>query len=452
MRVSNYIFALNGTNLPYLGLHSVHYPFFMVKRISMIFTTTLTACLLVIPAHSAVKAGSSCKKLGSISLTSTKKFTCVRLSKKLVWNKGVPLPSVAPKVQPAPTPSPTPTPAPAPKPAPTPTPAPVSLPQSFEDRPDEVDGFQLKVIYVVPSDRDSRKLDTDGTIERILNEGNSFLESEINRRISIDTYGGKYDIQFFKTKMSKQELFTSVELHKKLLAEMNISMTDNRNRKLYSFWVDVDAFSSGTACGYTGINAISNVVAVGPQCSQQSAQFPDNRVTAWIHEAIHNFGVIDTNGDGCEFLSHEECTSKIYRIDPFRKYYVGTSSYAGSDLLLRRVWIGNINDQSLTMRCADISNEFEYVCSVGRALIGPPRYQWTNFGTAHLFEINGQEKILRGIGEKSSKPWGAEEEYSCGSGYTCPSAELTELQIGLKTYAWFIDGIKGDEFRIYWKK
>jgi len=94
----------------------------MGKRLPLIIATTLIACLCVFPAHSAVKAGSSCKKIGSISFTSTKKFTCVRSGKKLLWNKGVSLVPVAPKVQPATTPTPTPT--------PTPTATPVEAPRT----------------------------------------------------------------------------------------------------------------------------------------------------------------------------------------------------------------------------------------------------------------------------------------------------------------------------------
>ncbi|MEY4624177.1 MAG: hypothetical protein RLZZ07_807 [Actinomycetota bacterium] len=72
-------------------MHALNYPLVMGKRLSLVITTILTASLCVIPAHSAVKAGSPCKKFGSISLTSTKKFTCVRSGTKLVWNKGVTL-------------------------------------------------------------------------------------------------------------------------------------------------------------------------------------------------------------------------------------------------------------------------------------------------------------------------------------------------------------------------
>ena len=81
----------------------------MGKRLSLIITTTLTLSLNVIPAHSAVKAGSPCKKLGSISITSTKKFTCIKSGKKLLWNKGVTLNVIPTRIDATPTPTPTPT-------------------------------------------------------------------------------------------------------------------------------------------------------------------------------------------------------------------------------------------------------------------------------------------------------------------------------------------------------
>lgn len=65
-------------------------------RISKV--TSITTALLIIssvisggatPAQAAAKAGASCKKAGSTEAVGSKKFTCVKSGKKLVWNKGV---------------------------------------------------------------------------------------------------------------------------------------------------------------------------------------------------------------------------------------------------------------------------------------------------------------------------------------------------------------------------
>jgi hypothetical protein len=76
-------------------------------------------------------AGSKCSRVGQIASTATKKFTCIKSGKKLIWNKGVAIKS---EVRPTPastamaTPTPTPTPSKTPIPVATPTQAPSSPP------------------------------------------------------------------------------------------------------------------------------------------------------------------------------------------------------------------------------------------------------------------------------------------------------------------------------------
>ena len=56
------------------------------------------ALLSAPPAAAAVKEGAACKKAGQTSTVAGRKFTCIKKSGKLVWNKGVAVkkaPSVA---------------------------------------------------------------------------------------------------------------------------------------------------------------------------------------------------------------------------------------------------------------------------------------------------------------------------------------------------------------------
>lgn len=63
-------------------------------------------------ADAVVKAGSPCAKVGTTSIVSGKKYTCIKSGKKLIWNKGVgiatPIPSPTPSVTSTPIPSPSP--------------------------------------------------------------------------------------------------------------------------------------------------------------------------------------------------------------------------------------------------------------------------------------------------------------------------------------------------------
>jgi hypothetical protein len=86
------------------------------------------AILLIssIPAISAVKAGSTCKKIGQTTISKGKTYTCIKSGKKKVWSKGVTIKTAAPApvANPTPTPTPSPTPSSSITPTPTPTPTP----------------------------------------------------------------------------------------------------------------------------------------------------------------------------------------------------------------------------------------------------------------------------------------------------------------------------------------
>jgi hypothetical protein len=73
-----------------------------MKRILVLFLiTSMTLSVNLSTANAAVKSGALCKKLNQVSIVQGVKFTCIKSGKKLIWNKGVKLPT--------PTPTPTPT-------------------------------------------------------------------------------------------------------------------------------------------------------------------------------------------------------------------------------------------------------------------------------------------------------------------------------------------------------
>ena len=57
-------------------------------------------------SFAAITPGTKCSKLGATATSNAKKYTCVKSGKKLVWNKGVAIPTPTPTAAPTPTPSP----------------------------------------------------------------------------------------------------------------------------------------------------------------------------------------------------------------------------------------------------------------------------------------------------------------------------------------------------------
>ena len=88
----------------------------MKKTLALVVSVTFLSSLLTSPAIGAVKAGATCTKAGSTSIVSSKKFTCVKSGKKLVWDKGVLIPVEKPF-------------------------APAASPTSFEDLSSHLDGI-----------------------------------------------------------------------------------------------------------------------------------------------------------------------------------------------------------------------------------------------------------------------------------------------------------------------
>lgn len=77
------------------------------QAIAILLFLSVTISLTPLSANSAQKIvpGSSCRNEKSQKTFANKKYTCVKKNGKLVWNKGVPVKSAAPKSTPSPSPS-----------------------------------------------------------------------------------------------------------------------------------------------------------------------------------------------------------------------------------------------------------------------------------------------------------------------------------------------------------
>lgn len=61
----------------------------MRKTLAVLVSIAFFGAALTVPAFAVVKAGATCSKAGLTSTVSGKKYTCVKSSKKLLWDKGV---------------------------------------------------------------------------------------------------------------------------------------------------------------------------------------------------------------------------------------------------------------------------------------------------------------------------------------------------------------------------
>ena len=72
-----------------------------MRKISLsLLVFTLLVCINPLGNAAAPKAGNSCSKLGAIQNYNGEKFTCIKSGKKIIWNKGVLIPTPKPSISP----------------------------------------------------------------------------------------------------------------------------------------------------------------------------------------------------------------------------------------------------------------------------------------------------------------------------------------------------------------
>lgn len=85
--------------------------------------------------------------------------------------------------------------------------APAPLPRSIVDRPDDVSGPQVHLVYAIPADGVDHALDTNGTIAGTVSAWEGWLAGQTGGRVlRLDTYRGADDITFVQLPQTDAEI------------------------------------------------------------------------------------------------------------------------------------------------------------------------------------------------------------------------------------------------------
>jgi hypothetical protein len=339
--------------------------------------------------------------------------------------------------------------------------------RALADMLDTLSGYQIKPIYVVPSDGVDHQLDQNGTISSILTEGNIFLRNQIGLGYQIDSTASGYDIEFFKTSMTTVKLETAVSSYSDLAQEMGLLNNPGNNRKEYIFFIDVPYLASGVACGYASQPGFLASVAVGDagtlsgsSCTGPSLNVQNYSSLAWIHESIHSLGVGHTPDNPCDLMRGSGVCTTAWTVDTGRNHYVG-SSVQGADISRQRVWSSNLTDASASARCFAPNSYLTWsdgrkfiLCPTGTHSVGSFEHCWQRIDSAQLMVLQGGNWITISDGSSSQSPWG--DAYGvgyCGStDYPfSPSAQISSSSPGITTYRWVVNGQEESPFEVIWQ-
>lgn len=123
-----------------------------------------------------------------------------------------------------------------------------AAPRSTADRPDDVRGSQIHVVYAVPSDGADHGLDTDGTIEATVRSWNGWLSSQTVGKggLRLDTFDGALDVTFFRDPHSQAEIDAQGPFVRDLLERDLHAARLNATDKVYAVYYDG---TSSWSCG-----------------------------------------------------------------------------------------------------------------------------------------------------------------------------------------------------------
>ena len=131
----------------------------------------ITSFLVPVSAQAATaKAGASCPKAKATQTVGTKKFTCIKSGKKLVWDKGVTVPKAA-----------------TPKPTATTAPTPPTPPVVVVKKAQEIDFPALKDAYVI---------DRNAALPKILSTGGLVVSYEATGACTYDPLNNALSLKY----------------------------------------------------------------------------------------------------------------------------------------------------------------------------------------------------------------------------------------------------------------
>ena len=167
------------------------------------------------------------------------------------------------------------------------------LPRASSDRPDDIAGPQVHVLYVVAADVADRGLDTDGEIAASVASWQSWLRGQTGGRgIRLDTYQGQLDVTFFRLATSSSAALPRpwVAISTELAAA-GFSVPD----KIYAVYYDG---ASTLSCGdgsapYPSEYLTGSDSRSGTSCTGSFGVSPPGYFDfALLHELVHSLGYV----------------------------------------------------------------------------------------------------------------------------------------------------------------
>jgi len=312
------------------------------------------------------------------------------------------------------------------------------LARSILDRPDEVSGYQIHLIYVVTKDGVDEQRDLNGQIDTWVNESQTWLQINSGHQLIFDSYQGQVDVTFLQSKYTKSELcFDACDTLFKLTDE--IRAQDPNLAASKTLYFNLSEILDPRYCGWAnGFGNLSLGFSKGENCNSPysvSVHGLSSPAKTLIHELFHTFGVAHVCSNESDIMiGSPECNTNSpsfgqvrTTLDLSHKNYLG-GDLAGIDISKLPIWkdgsgskeyaklsptSGNLymprlTDGTVVVRSGEVSGGFAWSWSK----------QVTNYFEKVTCTITSGDKKLTGTAVKSSCVFAVPPEWHPGSDFT----------------------------------
>jgi hypothetical protein len=217
--------------------------------------------------------------------------------------------------------------------------------RSVLDRPDDVEGPQVHVVFARPVDQEDRELDLDGTLAASVALWNAWLAEQTGGpALRLDTCGGVLDVTYFEVPRTDAEVAAEDPYIRNVLEAEMVGAGAIDEDKLYAVYYDGSStYSCGGGAwpplivGRVAALYLRGEVPGSPPCLQAFAdegEAPGYLEFAMLHEILHSLGLAATCAPHSDGAGHTNDTPKdlLYtgpepwypdRLDPDQDDYYG---------------------------------------------------------------------------------------------------------------------------------
>lgn len=190
--------------------------------------------------------------------------------------------------------------------------------RASQDRPDDISGLQMHVIYVTSRGGPDRGLDLNGALENSVRRFQVWFAGQTGRTVRQDMFEGRLDVSAYQMTLTDAEIAGSNPSNPSvvgtLFQELQAAGFDEPNKKYLVYYDGTSAF----ACGGALVNGKGAALYLNgrPGCANLPlVTAPDATPGYWdfagLHDFLHSLGYVDPSAPTANGFHTTDCSCDL---------------------------------------------------------------------------------------------------------------------------------------------